>query len=299
METFSMTIRSMAGAIAAMVLLGGCSSSLPKSSGVESSDGGPEASVLPPGEIPLADTPVWKATSAQIEIRGFGFFSGSFAYVVARDALTAEQRTSVEGLRLLAAKPTARVADIVDFGIRIVDANGDVAEYRATEGDALSGDESAQRQSLPSVAYRTLQPFLNTIHCLGARATPFGAGGTAAPTLADADLTKAPTLPQDTGCSNGLFVPYDCSLSAQRLDVPAAATYRITPERCFERTTLHLFRADDSSLVVESPAGTACQPLERALTPGSYWLLVNKANASGCPSQGTAGDQLFRVTKSP
>lgn len=294
-----MTIRSMAGAIATLVLVGGCSSSVPKNTGVESGDAGPEGSVLAPGEIPLSDAPVWKPTSARIEIRGFGFFSGSFAYVVARDALTAEQRTSVEGLRLLAAKPTARVADIEDFGIRIVDANGDVAEYRATEGDALSGDEGTQRQALPTVAYRTLEPLLKTIHCLGARATPFGVGGDSAPKLADAVLTKAPTLPQDTGCSNGLFVPYDCSLSAQRLEVPAGATYRITPERCFERTTLHLFRADDSSLVVESPAGTACQPLEASLTPGSYWLLVNKANASGCPSQGTAGDQLYRVTKTP
>ncbi len=251
------------------------------------------------GEIPLSDAPVWKATSARIEIRGFGFFSGSFAYVVARDAMTAEQRTSVEGLRLLASKPTARASDIEDFGIRIVESNGDVAEYRATEGDALSGDEGSQRQALPSVAYRTLEPFMKTVHCLGARATPFGSGSAAAPKLADAVLTNAPTLPQDTGCSNGLFVPYDCSLSAQRLEVPTGATYRVTPERCFERTTLHLFRADDSALVAESPAGTACQPLEAALTPGSYWLLVNKANASGCPGQGTAGDQLYRVTKAP
>ncbi len=50
-------------------------------------------------------------------------------------------------------------------------------------------------------------------------------------------------------------------------------------------------------LALGAPVVIPPQPHGRRLSTGTYWLVVNKANADGCPGRGTSGDMALRVAR--
>ncbi|NOU28296.1 MAG: hypothetical protein HOO96_10380 [Polyangiaceae bacterium] len=298
---FGRRARGAVGGLAALVLAWGCGGITTGAPRADAKDGGAEASV----DAAPASVPVWKATSTQLELRGSGSSDGSFGYVVTQLSITGPEQMAVLRMRTLVAAPTQVVPDVEALHFRIVDASGEVAEYRAAQGDVFGASESPQQRALPTLAYATVAPFMAMVHCLRSHDVPPYPGTASTPTLNGLDLSLAEKVPYENGCINGLYMPEACGLTVYRFEVPRPATgdgpvrYRISLDACFDRTTLHVFR--DDVPVVQSAPGTACEPLDTqdALTTGTYWLVVNKANADGCPGRGTAGDMALRVVRLP
>jgi hypothetical protein len=242
--------------------------------------------------------PIWKPTSTRIELSSFGYFEGSTAYAKDRTDLTPAQATALEGIRALPPPGGRPASDYTSYEVRITDQDGTVARYRAANGNVHDSDESTAALALPTLDYATLEPFLGTFRCLTAKEVPPTPRTTDVSSHPSSlDVSKAVTLPNDTGCTNGVFVPYSCSDSLLRLEVAKPTTYDLLGGSCREKLSLRVYGADPSVALAESTPGTpdACFSLRHTFEPGSYLLVLSKTNASGCAAGGTAGDTSLRL----
>ncbi len=266
---------------------------------VSPSDAGPSSSsdAGDAGPLDASSGPVWTPTSRRIELSSFGYWQGSSGYAKDRADLTQEQLAALEGLGTTE-PPTTVGADFTSYRIRILDEDGTFAEYRAAAGNVRDSDEGSAAGVLPTIDIATLEPFLATFKCLSARQadgisrtsdTPIDPSG--------ADMDKAVRLPVDTGCINGVFVPYKCSDTIFTFDVSAPATYDIVGGRCLEALGLRVYASDRKTLLAESSPGTneSCFTLRHAFDPGSYVLVLSKTNVAGCGTDGKAGDTSVRL----
>jgi hypothetical protein len=244
-----------------------------------------------------SSSPVWKASSRRIELSSFGFWQGSRGYAKDRAELTPEQLAALEGLRTTT-PPETMGADYTSYTLRITDEDGSVASYRAADDNVRDSDEGSSAAALPTIDIATLKPLLDTIRCLAAKGAPAIPRTTDPPMdPSKANMSTAVALPTDTGCMNGVFVPYECSDTVLTFDVGAKTTYEIKSGACIEALSLRVYSSDRTTLVAESTPGTnqACFVLQHTFDPGSYVLVLTKTNAAGCSQQGSAGDTSLRL----
>jgi hypothetical protein len=281
------------GSAVALALLVGCTSESTPESAPETADA--QAAT----DASNAEQQVWKSTSARVELSSFGYWKGSSGYSKDRADMSQEQLDALAGLRTIPLPDGPPKADFTSYTLRVIDQDGTSVAYRAVEGNIRGSDESASSSTLVTLDYGTFRPFLATIRCLAAKSAIGKERTTETPTNPTAnDIASAVALPTDTGCTNGVFVPYGCSDSFFTLDVASPVTYGISSGRCLENLSLRAYSADGTTLVAESVAGTsdACFSLQHAFDAGKYILVLSKTNAAGCGTQGTAGDTSLRLT---
>lgn len=206
--------------------------------------------------------------------------------------MSAEQLTALDGLRT---GPDGGIPDPdgATYDVRIIDADGSVAAYRAAVGNAT--DDPAHALDIA-----TLEPFLETFECT--RGTISRERGVDTPTVPSAQaIAAAVALPTDLGCINGLHVPQGCSDSFFTFDVTTPATYLVTGGPCVENLFLRVYSADATALIAESTPGTAdaCYTLSHAFDAGTYVFAVGKTNAAGCSVKGVSGDTTIRISRAP
>ncbi|AKV00058.1 hypothetical protein AKJ09_06721 [Labilithrix luteola] len=280
-------------------LFAGCSTSndtapTAVSAGEGPAPGAPDASV-DAGPDAFVEVPVWKETSVQIAISSSGYWEGATGYAKDRADMSDEQLTAVAGLRTIQPRDVPRPADGTSIEVRVTDQDGSVATFRAEEFNV-----PAAAGALPTIDYDTLKPFLATIQCLAAHDVPSVARTTEAPVdPAGADVSSAVALPADTGCVNGVFVPYQCSDSFLTFDVQAPTTYDIVSGRCLENLSLRIYSNDRTTLLATSVPGSgdACFTLRHTFDVGRYLLVMSKTNAAGCSVDGKTGDTSLRIQK--
>jgi hypothetical protein len=295
------------GALALVLVLGTVACSTTETSdGAPDSDAPPGSGAGPGSETsspPAAGDRPWRPSSVRIELTTFSFWTGSSGYAKDRADMTAAQLAALEGLRTI---PTPELLgfDASSWQIRIVDADGSVAAYRAAFANIRDSDESAEALKLPTIDVETLEPFLATLHCLHAKKVPSIPRSEDAPLdPSTADTSKTTKLPVDTGCINGVFLPQGCADAVLGFEIPAPATYELSTGRCIERLSLRLYASDRSTLLAEGTPGTGdtCTTLQHGFEPGSYVAVLGKTNAAGCQpgASGVAGDTSLslRVVK--
>jgi hypothetical protein len=248
-----------------------------------------------PGDASACSAGFWKPTSTRIELTSFGFFTGSTGYEKDRSQLSDAQLAALAGMCLLTAS-RGPATDAVSYAIKIHDRDGSVASYRATQGN-VDGDPVANA-TVPAIEIGSLQPFLSTFQCLSASQTRESPAPTELP------WSKAPTIGRDTGCLNGIFVPYGCHDVWLKLIVDAPATYELQTVNCVETINLKLHSADGTTELAAGTPGSKpnCPSLSYQFREqGTYLLEIEKTNATGCffNTSGSAGDFFVRVSISP
>jgi hypothetical protein len=250
--------------------------------------------IVPQGCLPGL---VWKLSSTKIEMSSFGFWDGSTGYTKDRSTMSTEQLAALDGL-CTGPKPTQEGADYVSYHFRITDLDGTVSDYRAAQDDVLDSDEGAA--SAATVRFASLQPFLGTIHCLSASQTRNYAPDASSPWPPPAN---GPAFGADTGCLNGVFLPYGCAQVGVNLPVAKPGVYTLTAESCFDRTTLSIYSPDGATALATSANGSGCPSVSyRFDAAGTYPVRIDKQLASGtCDSSstGAAGDVGIRVGYAP
>jgi hypothetical protein len=222
-------------------------------------------------------TDPWRATSSRIEVFSFAYEDGSSGFGAARTELSSEQVEALEGLQVIE-NPTGPLGnDFASYSIRIWDEDATVTRYRAASDDVLDGDEADH--TLPTIAFASLSPFLETFHCLRAQDTRGSGEASVGPVTGAAAVALGAVVPSVStsarGCRHGLFSVGGSAIWL-RLEVEEAGTYSIATEECFPTTELHLFSSDGGDEVASaSGAFSACPTLEQHFVePGSYPLLV-------------------------
>ena len=257
-----------------------------------SDDGVPATRGEADGGVPFVAAAPWKSTSVRIELSSFGFFDGSMGYVKDRAVLTAVQLQALEGLRTRQVVAGPGVYDVEAFTITIVDADGTRATCRATRQNFNVREISAGSLAVDMV---TLDPFLATLTCMKAGATR----GCSVEPGAAAPGTCTATVSTDPGCSNGVFVGSGCADVWLKLVIASAGTYEVAAGNCVESIATKVLGIDGVTVLASSTPGPppTCPSLTHAFdAPGTYWLVVEKRNAAGCPAMGGAGDFNVRVT---
>ena len=111
----------------------------------------------------------WTEASRAIEVRSFGYFTGSSKYVADREQLSETQLAALAQLCIIDT-PKGPSADGVSHRISITDTDGKVTQYRAAQENALDIDEG-QAKDWTTLDIASLTPFLDTLSCLSAGAT--------------------------------------------------------------------------------------------------------------------------------
>ena len=284
------------GIVVATALALGCSAreepastaagSTPRSVEISAEAGSPEAS-------PAAA--IWKASSRRIELSSFGFMHRPSAYAKDRAELTPAQLAALAGLQTMSL-PTTLGIDAISYKIRVLDDDGTVAEFRAATYNVRDTAESSDAALLPTIDFATLEPFLETFRCLTARDATVRTTETPVDP-STADMQTALAFPTDSGCTNAVFLPDQCSDTLFTFDVGGTETYDIVSGRCLEAMTLRLYASDRTTLLAEStPATTeSCFVLRHTFEPGSYVFVLTKTNAAGCNAKGEAGTTSLRL----
>jgi hypothetical protein len=229
-------------------------------------------------------TAPWRASSSRIEVFSFAYEEGSSGFGAARAELSSEQVAALDSLQVIA-NPTGPLGnDFASYSIRIWDEDATVTRYRAASDDVLDGDEADH--TLPTIAFASLAPFLETIHCLRAQETRSSGEASVGAVRGAAAVALGAVVPSVStsarGCHHGLFSVGGSDIWL-RLDVEEAGTYSIATEECFQTTELHVFSSDGRDEVASSSgASSACPALEQHfLEPGSYPLLVQVSPGPG------------------
>lgn len=275
-----------------------CLAACSSTSGVNpTSDGGTDA----PPDAPLGCErgAVWGASAAKIKISSFGFFDGSMGYEKSREELTPAQNDALANLCVIA-PPTVLGNDYVSYRITITDKSGVETKYRAAQDNVLDGDEGPIKA--PTLDYHTLRPFLDTIHCVSAGDTRVGpqseidAGSDGGP---DQPWSKAPTMNDDPGCSNGVFAPYTCADIWLKLAIAQAGDYELTTSSCREKLRIRVYSPDGATEIATSNEGTApaCPSTPATFAQaGTYIVKLEKRNVAGCTEESGAGDFALRIS---
>ncbi len=247
--------------------------------------------------------PVWRPTSVRFELSLNSYWEGPSAYARDRVDLSAEQLRALEALRTIPT-PTGSVGnDMMIYRLRIVDQDGSSVTYRAAEANVLDEERTPSTPSTIDVA--SLEPLLDTFHCLSGVDTKFKARESTSPADPTADdISKATSLPMDVGCTNGMFISHACSDTFLTLDVTEPARYRIAARNCRENMVLRLFTSDGGTQQAESVSTAmpdACLSLEHSFDRGKYVLVLSKTNAAECsasfPLDGFAGHTSLRLSR--
>ena len=288
---------SSRGVVAGLLLLGAGAWACTTSDGVVATPGmDAGVAVEADGNVPFVAKAPWTSTSARVELTSFGFFDGSMGYAKDRAALTAVQLQALEGLRTRQVEAGQGVyEDVEAFTITIVDADGTRATYRATRQNFNVREIAVGSETIDML---TLEPFLATFACMKARATR---GCLAAPgAVVPADCRAS--VSTDPACSNGVFVGDECADIWIKLVIASAGGYEVAAGNCVESIAIKLLGTDGATVLASSAAGPAptCSSVTHAFdAPGTYWLILEKRNAAGCPGVGGAGDFNLRVSPQP
>ena len=179
------------------------------------------------------------------------------------------------------------------FDVTITDADGSSARYVSAE---LNLSAAPSGNALGTLDWTTLGPFLATLTCGKAQASLGGC--TTAPGVPSSPVACTAKVSDDPGCLNGVFMPYGCADVSTMVEVSKPGAYEIATVACFETVTIKLLAADGATVLATSPAGTkpSCTSLTHAFdAAGTFRILLEKRNASGCSTQGAAGDMYLRV----
>ena len=232
----------------------------------------------------------WKPTCTRIDVEwrffGVGPGEGWSGYERSRSDLSSAQLGALGGL--CAYLPVrSMLPDSQAVYVRITDADGSVARYRA----ATENRFDSYYQDLPVIEFGSLRPFLDTAHCLFSGATSDQAN-----TISIDPITGQPGPPwvnapiaNDTpGCVHGVSGQLDCADVWITLTVSATGHYSLRNGACLGMRVLTGNGATELASVKKS---LACPALEYDF-PSAGPYLVAFGGACG-------GSFEFRATRSP
>lgn len=239
---------------------------------------------------------VWRSTSRSILIGSFGLFRGSSGYEKTREELAGPQLSALDNLCMRPPPTGPKKSDLASYSVAITDADGSVARYVATEGNA-TGDSSGEAETID---VDSLQTFLRTFSCRAAGETRNQTGPDSG--VGDASVETLPQLGSDNGCRHGVSFTSRCGTARFALAVANAASYEVALLDCFTTSRIRLLAADRTTIVAESATGErgACPSLtQRIETPGTYVVEIERTLPGGCATEGMAGDVSFSVKHTP
>jgi len=239
-----------------------------------------------PGVIETGERP-WRATSARVVLRSYGYWVGTRVFEASRAELSAEQRALLEQLTVRAQPVVPTAEDVTTIALEITDEDGTLARYPADAPDTFgSGDTEYDL----SVDFAALTPWLEP--CVGTVAAGLGAGELQRPDAGATSVAErvalAAAVPrisaEDIACRHAVFEPSSCGQDIWlRLDVEAPGAYRISLDGCGFPLALRL-HAPDGAAVLAAATGEVgtCPAFAHTFTQAGTYPL--ELHPNGCPT---------------